>query len=53
MRYKLDKASHAVFLLQYHLVLSIKYRRKALCDETVRERLKSKHGERRNGKTSA
>jgi len=41
MKYKLDKSSHAVFSLQYHLVLVIKYRRKALCDETIRERLKN------------
>lgn len=41
MRYKLDKSSHAVFSLQYHLVLVIKYRRKALCDEAIRERLKN------------
>jgi len=38
---KLDKSSHAVFSLQYHLVLIIKYRRKALCDEAIRERLKN------------
>ena len=41
MKYKLDKSSHAVFSLQYHLVLIIKYRRKALYDELVRERLKN------------
>jgi putative transposase len=41
MKYKLDKSSHAVFSLQYHLVLIIEYRRKALCDETIRERLKN------------
>ena len=41
MKYKLDGSSHAVFSLQYHLVLVIKYRRKALCDETIRERLKN------------
>ena len=41
MKYKLDKSSHAVFSLQYHLVLIIKYRRKALYDEPVRERLKN------------
>ena len=41
MKYKLDKSSHAVFSLQYHLVLIIKYRRKALCDEAIRERLKN------------
>jgi putative transposase len=41
MKYKLDKSSHAVFSLQYHLVLVVKYRRKALCNETIRERLKN------------
>lgn len=41
MKYKLDKSSHAVFSLQYHLVLIIKYRRKALSDEAIRERLKN------------
>jgi len=41
MKYKLDKSSHAVFSLQYHLVLIVKYRRKALNDETIRERLKN------------
>jgi putative transposase len=41
MKYKLDRSSHAVFSLQYHLVLIIKYRRKALFDEAVRERLKN------------
>jgi putative transposase len=41
MKYKLDKSSHAVFSLQYHLVLVVKYRRKVLCNETIRERLKN------------
>jgi len=41
MKYKLDKSSHAVFSLQYHLVLIIKYRKKALVDEAIRERLKN------------
>lgn len=41
MRYKLDKSSHAAFSLQYHLVLVVKCRRKALCDESIRERLKN------------
>lgn len=41
MKYKLDKSSHAVFSLQYHLVLIIKYRRKALHNEAIRERLKN------------
>jgi len=41
VKYKIDKSSHAVFSLQYHLVLVTKYRRKALCDEAIRERLKN------------
>jgi len=41
MKYKLDKSSHAVFSLQYHLVLVIKYRRKALSNDVIRERLKN------------
>lgn len=41
MKCKLDKSAHSVFSLQYHLVLIIKYRRKALCDEAIRERLKN------------
>lgn len=41
VNYKLDKSSHAVFSLQYHLVLIIKCRRKALCNDAIRERLKN------------
>lgn len=41
MKYNLDKSAHSVFSLQYHLILVIKYRRKALCDEAIRERLKN------------
>lgn len=41
MKHKLDKSSHAVFSLQYHLVLVIKYRRKALSNDAIRERLKN------------
>ena len=40
MKYKLDKSAHSVYSLYYHLVVVIKYRRKALYDETIRERLK-------------
>lgn len=36
---KLDTNSHSVFLLNYHLILCIKYRRKVLNDE-ISERLK-------------
>lgn len=41
MKYKLDKSSHVVFSLLYHLVLISNYRRKALYDEAVKERLKN------------
>jgi putative transposase len=41
LKYNLDKSAHSVFSLQYHLILVIKYRRKALCDEAIRERLKN------------
>jgi len=40
MKYKLDRSAHSVYSLHYHLVVVIKYRRKALYDETIRERLK-------------
>lgn len=39
--YKLDKGRHSVFSLHYHLILVVKYRRKALYNEEVRERLKN------------
>lgn len=38
--YKLDKGAHAVYTLHYHLILVVKYRRKALYNEVIRERLK-------------
>jgi putative transposase len=38
--YKLDKGEHSVYSLHYHLVLVIKYRRKAMYTEAIRERLK-------------
>lgn len=38
--YNLDKSRHAVFTLHYHLIFVIKYRRKALYNEKIRERLK-------------
>ena len=41
MLYKLDGSSHAVFSLHHHLVLIIKYRRKALYNDVLRERLKN------------
>lgn len=40
MKYKLDRTAHSVHSLHYHLVIVVKYRRKALYDETIRERLK-------------
>lgn len=40
MKYKLDRSAHSVYSLHYHLVMVIKYRRKALYDEEIRERLK-------------
>ena len=40
MKYKLGRSAHSVYSLHYHLVVVIKYRRKALYDEAVRERLK-------------
>ena len=40
MKYKLDRGAHSVYSLHYHLVIVIKYRRKALYDEIIRERLK-------------
>lgn len=40
MKYKLDKSAHSVFALYYHLVIVVKYRRKALYSDDIRERLK-------------
>jgi len=40
MKYKLDRSAHSVYSLHYHLVVVVKYRRKALYDEVIRERLK-------------
>ena len=39
-KYKLDRSAHSVYSLHYHLVVVVKYRRKALYDEVIRERLK-------------
>jgi len=39
-RYDLDRSAHAVFSLYYHIIFVIKYRRKALYTEKIRERLK-------------
>lgn len=35
MDYKLDKGSHSVYALQYHLVQVVKYRRKVLSEQVV------------------
>jgi len=40
MKYKLDRSAHSVYSLHYHLVVVIKYRKKALYNDAVRERLK-------------
>ena len=40
MKYKLDRSSHAVYSLHYHLILVTKYRRPVLETERMRERLK-------------
>lgn len=40
MKYILDRGAHSVYSLHYHLVIVVKYRRKALASETIRERLK-------------
>lgn len=39
-RYDLDRSAHAVYSLHYHIIFVIKYRRKALHSEKIRERLK-------------
>ena len=41
MKYKIDRGAHSVYSLHYHLVIVVKYRRKALYDEVIRERLKN------------
>lgn len=42
MKYKLDKSSHSVYALQYHLVQCIRYRRKALDNQQIIDFLKTK-----------
>jgi putative transposase len=42
MNYELDKGSHSVYALQYHLVQCVKYRRKVLIDEPIIRLLKDK-----------
>jgi putative transposase len=40
MKYSLDRSAHSVYSLHYHLVIVVKYRRKVLASEAIRERLK-------------
>ena len=40
-KYDLDRGAHVVYSLQYHIIFVIKYRRKALHTEAIRERLKA------------
>jgi len=42
MKYKLDKSSHSVYTLQYHLVQCVKYRRKVFDNEKIIDFLKQK-----------
>ena len=42
MVYKLDKGSHSVYALQYHLVQVVKYRRKVLTNNRIVDFLKMK-----------
>lgn len=42
MKYKLDKSSHSVYALQYHLVQCVKYRRKVFDNEKIIDFLKQK-----------
>jgi putative transposase len=39
-KYKFDKNSHAVYSLQYHLIVVVKYRQKAFTDEKIIDRTK-------------
>ena len=42
MEYKLDKAAHSVYVLQYHLVQVVKYRKNVFIDDEIIEFLKQK-----------
>ena len=42
MQYVLDKSSHAVYVLQYHLVQCVKYRRKVFDNDAIIDFLKQK-----------
>jgi putative transposase len=39
-KYDLDRGNHVVYSLHYHIIFVIKYRRKALYNDKIRERLK-------------
>jgi putative transposase len=39
-KYKFDKNSHAVYSLQYHLIVVVKYRQKAFTNEKIIDRTK-------------
>ncbi|MDR2830168.1 MAG: transposase, partial [Methanobrevibacter sp.] len=41
MKYKLDKGSHSVYLLQYHFVQVVKYRKKVLKSLKTQDILKT------------
>ncbi len=40
MKYNLDRSAHSVYSLHYHLVIVVKYRKKVLCNDAIRERIK-------------
>lgn len=40
MKYELERSAHSVHALHYHLIIVVKYRRKALYSEAVRKHLK-------------
>lgn len=42
MKYELDKCSHSVYALQYHLLQVVKYRRKVLTNNKIIDFLKQK-----------
>ena len=39
-KYDLDRGNHVVYSLHYHIIFVIKYRRKALYNDKIRDRLK-------------
>ena len=42
MEYKLDKGAHSVYVLQYHLVQAVKYRRNVFTNDVIVDFLKQK-----------